>query len=226
MRILHAALIVIGLLSVGAGCTKDTSSAAVSVPYTVLDDQGSQLRADFNRKIGSVRLLFVVDPICPGCLRGLADMNRDLLQGTADPRLQTFVVHEPVLGVARYAPWLRVSGGKDVPKASRLLQNPNIQNYWNPSGAFGRLLSQAVGLKNGERSVYAWDVWLIYGPEAKWVGADPPHPRLLIHQLGALRGSTEFPHLDSHVFTQQVQTLLAQLPTSTGTAALAHQAQQ
>lgn len=106
------------------------------------------------------------------------------------------------------------------------LRNPDVQHYWNPSGAFGRLLSQAVGPKNGERPVYAWDVWLIYGPEAKWVGADPPRPRLLMHQLGALRGSTEFPRLDSHVFAQQVQTLLAQMPTSAGTAALAHQARQ
>jgi hypothetical protein len=154
MRILHASLIAIGLLSVGAGCTQDKSSAGVSATYTVLDDQGSKLHADFNRKVGSVRLLFVVDPICPGCLRGLADMNRDLLRHTPDPRLQTFVVHEPVLGVARYVPWLRVSGGQDVPKAAQLLQNPNVRHYWNPSGAFGRLLSQAVGLKNGERSVY------------------------------------------------------------------------
>lgn len=89
-------------------------------------------------------------------------------------------------------------------------------------GAFGRLLSEAVGLKNGERQVYAWDVWLIFGPEAKWEGADPPPPRLLMHQLGALRGSTKFPHLDSRVFAQQVQTLLAQLPPSTATPALAH----
>lgn len=226
MRILHAVLIAIGLLLLGVGCTKDPSSAAASVPYIVLDDQGSQLRADFNRKIGSVRLIFVVDPICPGCLRGLADMNLDLLRGTADPRLHTFVVHEPVLGAARYAPWLRVSAGKDVPKAAQLLQNPNVQNYWNASGAFGRLLSQAVGLKNGERPVYAWDVWLVYGPEAKWVGAGPPRPRLLMHQLGALRGSTEFPHLNSQVFAQQVQTLLAQLRASTAAAALAHQTQQ
>ena len=226
MRIVYAALMAIGLLWAGAGCRKDPSSAAASVPYTLLDDQASQLRADFNRKIGSVRLLFVVDPICPGCLRGLADINRDLLKGTADSRLQTFVVHEPVLGVARYAPWLRVSGGKDVPKAAQLLQNPNVQHYWNPSGAFGRLLAQAVGLKNGERQVYAWDVWLVYGPEAKWVGAGPPRPRLLMHQLGALRGSTEFPHLDSQVFAQQVQTLLAQLPASTGAGALAHQTRQ
>ena len=187
--------------------------------YAVLDDQGSQLRADFNRKIGSVRLLFVVDPICPTCLRGLADMNRDLLESTVDPRLQTFVVHEPVLGVARVAPWLRMAGGKDVAKAALLLHSPQVQHYWNPSGAFGRLLSRAVGLRNSERPVYAWDVWLIYGPEAKWGGADPPRPRLLMHQLGALRDSTVFPHLDSRVFAQQVHTLLAQLPT---TPALAH----
>jgi hypothetical protein len=224
MRTFHAALVATGLLAAGAACTQGESSAGVSVPYTVLDDQASQLRADFNGKIGSVRLLFVVDPICPGCLRGLADMNRDLLRSISDPRLRTFVVYEPVLGIARYVPWLRPSGGQDVPKAAQLLQNPNIQHYWNPSGAFGRLLSQAVGLKTGDKQVYAWDVWLIYGPEAKWVATDPPRPRLLMHQLGALRGSTEFPHLDSRQFAQQVQTLLAQLPAFASTAALANQA--
>jgi hypothetical protein len=226
VRILHAALIATGLLVAGAGCTQGQSSAGVSVPYTVLDDQASQLRADFNAKIGSVRLLFVVDPICPGCLRGLADMNRDLLRSTSDPRLRTFVVHEPVLGIARYAPWLRPSGGKDVPKAAQLLQNSNVQHYWNPSGAFGRLLSQAVGLKNGNKQVYAWDVWLIYGPEAKWVGTDPPRPRLLMHQLRALRGSSEFPRLDSHVFAQRVQMLLEQLPPSPATEAVAREVHQ
>jgi hypothetical protein len=154
--------------------------------------------------------------------RNRHDMNRDLLEDTVDPRLQAFVVHEPVLGVARVAPWLRMAGGDDVAKAERLLHNPHVQHYWNPSGAFGRLLSHAVGLKNGELQVYAWDVWLIYGPEAKWEDNGPPPPRVLMHQLGALRGSTIFPHLDSHIFAQQVQTLLAQLPPPTATPALAH----
>lgn len=221
MRHFPVTLMATCLLALTSGCAKAATSATAT--YTVLDDQASQLRADFNRKIGSVRLLFVVDPICPGCLRGLADMNRDLLKGTVDPRLQVFVVHEPVLGVARFAPWLRVAGGNDVPKAAQLLENPNVQNYWNPTGAFGRLLSKAVGLKNADGPVYAWDVWLLYGPDAKWVGADPPPPQLLMHQLGALRG-TEFPHLDSRVFAQQVQTLLAKLPAAAGTASLAHQA--
>jgi hypothetical protein len=225
MQIVPAAIMAMSLLSAASCAGGDGSSAnASATPYKVLDDQGSQLRADFNRNVGAVRLLLVVDPICPTCLRGLADMNRDLLAGTVDPRIRTFVVHEPVLGLARVAPWLRPAGGRDVTKAEQLLHNPNIQHYWNPSGAFGRLLSQAVGLKNNEGPVYAWDVWLLYGPEAHWEGIDPPRPRLLMHQLGALRGSTEFPHLDSHAFAQQVRTLLAQLPP-TATPALARSPQ-
>lgn len=153
------------LLSAVGGCSHDPATG--DVPYTVLDDQASQLRADFNQHAGAIRLLFVVDPICPGRLRGLQDMNRDLLSGTADPRLQVFIVHEPVLGVARHVPWLRIAGGRDVPKAAQLIQSPNVHHYWNPSGAFGRLLSKGVGLKNGDRQVYAWDLWLLYDPQAK-----------------------------------------------------------
>jgi hypothetical protein len=221
MRISPAPILAIGLQWAAASYAQTDSAPAQAAlkPYTVLDDQGSQLRADFNRRVGTVRLLFVVDPICPTCLRGLDDMNRDLLASTTDPRLQTYVVHEQVLGTARAAPWSRMAVGTDVPKAAQLLHNPHVQNYWNASGAFGQMLSQAVGLKNSEHPVYAWDVWLIYGPEAKWEGPNPPRPRLLMDQLGALRGSTEFPHLDSHVFAQQVQALLAQLPPPTTTPA-------
>jgi hypothetical protein len=226
MRISPVPILVIGLLWVTVSCAQGESSAAQAAakPYTVLDDHASQLRADFNRKVGTVRLLFVVDPICPTCLRGLDDMNRDLLERTVDPRLQTFVVYEPVLGTARASPWSRMAVGTDVTKAAQLLHNPQVQHYWNSSGAFGQLLSEAVGLKNSERTVYAWDVWLIYGPDAKWEGTNPPRPRLLMNQLGALRGSSEFPHLDSHVFAQQVQALLAQLPP-TATPAPAHSPQ-
>jgi hypothetical protein len=226
MRIPAAVLMTTAMLSAAVACTQSHGSGNQVVPYVVLDDQASQLRADFNRKMGTVRLLFVVDPICPGCLRGLDDMNRDLLRATVDTRLQVFVVHEPVLGVARYAPWLRIASGSDVPKAAQLLQNPNVQHYWNPSGEFGRLLSKAVGLRNGDRQVYAWDVWLLYGPDAKWEVGGPPPPQLLMHQLSALRGSTQFPHLDSHVFGEKVRTLLAQLPPPAGGPTLANQAHQ
>jgi hypothetical protein len=83
-----------------------------------------------------------------------------------------------------------------------------------------------VGLSNGDGQVYAWDVWLLYGPEAKWEVGGPPPPQLLMHQLGALRGSTQFPHLDTHMFAEKVRTLLAQLPPPAGGPPLANQAHQ
>src|SRR5580704_12298632 len=121
MQFLRTTIVAMSLLA-AAGCTRGDGSPAnaSATPYAELDDQGSQLRTDFNRNVDSVRLLFVVDPICPTCLRGLADMDRDLLAGTTDPRMHTFVVHEPVLGLARVAPWLRAAGEKDVAKAALL----------------------------------------------------------------------------------------------------------
>jgi hypothetical protein len=187
-----------------SGCTEATDAPGAA-SYIFLDESANQLREDFNRAKGSVRVLFVVDPICPGCLRGLADVNESLLSKTADPRLQTFVVHVPVLGAK----------AKDVAPSKKLLQNASVHHYWNPSGNFGRQLAEGVGLKHDDKLVYAWDVWLIYGPEANWDGARPPRPQRLMHQLRALQGSTEFPHLDSRAFAQEVQQLLAQPPAST-----------
>jgi hypothetical protein len=223
MRMVAAGCLTLGLLSVGcAGAAGDPHAVGT---YVNLDDQATQLREDFNRAKGSVRLLFVVDPICPGCLRGLDDMNRDLLADTRDPRLVTFVVHEPVLGAARVAPWLRTTASHDVPAAAALLHNPYVRHYWSASGEFGRLLSDSVDLKGSQGRVYAWDVWLLYGPDATWSGPGPPRPLLLMHQLSALRGSKEFPHLDSRVFAQEALSLLAHLPADTASPTTASRSQ-
>ena len=183
--------------------TANVAQSEGSAPYKPLDEGAAQLREDFNAAKGTVRLLFVVDPICPGCLRGLDDVNKDLLSKTNDPRLQTFVVHVPVLTPPPDA--------EDVPEAATLLRNDHVHHYWNPSGSFGWELSEAAGLKHGDDPVYAWDVWLIYGPEATWDGASPPRPERLMHQLYLL-ADTEFPPLDSEVFAQEVHQLLAQIP--------------
>jgi hypothetical protein len=114
---------------------------------------------------------------------------------------------------------LASQAGGDVARAAQLLQNPNVEHYWSPSGEFGRLLAKSVGLKNDSGPVYAWDVCLLYGPEAKWTYAGPPAPQLLMHQLGALRG-TQFPRFDGQAFAERVRQLLAQLvPVATGAQA-------
>ncbi len=187
-----------------AGTCANAADPPATTAYATLDEAGAPLREDFNRASGSVRLLFVVDPVCASCLRGLDDLNRELLAATDDPRLQTFVVHVPVIG----------GDAKGIPEAARRLQNPNVHHYWNPSGSFGRQLAKAAGLKRGGAPLYAWDVWLIYGPDAKWDGEIPPRPQRLMHQLTQLNDSAEFLRLDAAAFAREARELLVRIPAA------------
>lgn len=191
------------LLAVSVLAVTSVAQSADRATYKPLDEGAAQLRDDFNAAKGTVRVLFVVDPTCPGCLRGLDDVNKDLLSKTDDPRLQTFIVHVPVLTPSPTE--------EDVPEAATLIRNDHVQHYWNPSGSFGWELSKAANLKHGEEPVYAWDVWLIYGPNAVWEGTSPPQPELLMHQLYFLKDSG-LPRLNSAQFAQKVHQLLASVP--------------
>lgn len=198
-RILLGALLVVGAI-VLAGCGRGASTSATAhsnVQYAVLGTKDQPLRDAFNRDRGNVRLMFLVDPICPGCLRGLADMGDDLLSKLPkDAKVRVYVVYEPVIG----------GEAKDIPAAAALLKSSIAKHYWNPTGDFGRQMSHTLGYWNGYRWVYAWDTWLIYRADATWTDAGPPKPVFLMHQLGGL--GSKFPHLDGHVFAAKVNAML------------------
>lgn len=206
LRVLPAVLLI--FMAALAGCARHTGSsgAAPSVQYSVLDAKDEPLRDDFNRDRGAVRLVFLVDPACPGCLRGMDDMGRDLLSKLpSGAAVKVYVVYEPVIGGSAH----------DIPAAAALLESTIPRHYWNPTGAFGEEMSHALGYWNGVRWVYAWDTWLIYPPEATWTGATPPEPVFLMHQLGGLPRNPKFLHLDAGVFASRVQAMLASLAPAT-----------
>lgn len=187
-----------------AGCGRDDGAAVTAKTFrnAVLDAHDQPLRDDFNRDRGTIRLLFLVDPVCPECLRGLADMGDDLL--TKLPMgapVNVYVVHEPVIG----------GSSDDIRAAAALLRSPIARHYWNPSGDFGREMSHVLGYWNGARWVYAWDTWLIYPADATWTDSAPPQPVFLMHQLGGLPRNGKFPHLDPDVFAAKVQAMLPSL---------------
>ena len=64
---------------------------------------------------------------------------------------------------------------------------------------------------NGYGWVYAWDAWLIYPPDAAWNGAAPPEPAFLMHQLGGLPHTAQFPHLNARVFAAKVHAMVDSL---------------
>ena len=195
---LVAALAALGLVGCG-----NTTGPAPQLPVNViaLDDQAKALRETFNRDRGNVRLLFMIDPACPGCLSGIADIDRDLLsQLPADAKVKVYVVHEPVIGGTE----------RDIPKAVSLMHTAAATHFWNASGAFGKQVSRALDLRNGEALVYAWDVWMIYPPDAQWPDVGFLRPQLFMHQLQDLMDNPKFLLLDSKAFAASVHRLSKQ----------------
>jgi hypothetical protein len=198
-RLCVVALGISALLLSSCGRPQAASQGDTSTDSVVLNGEDQPLRADFNRDLGFVRLLFVVDPRCPECLRGLADMGDDVLAKLPwNARIKVYVVHDPVIGGTE----------KDIPAAAELLHTRLARHYWDPTGDFGRQMSQVLSLLHGAKPVYAWDVWMIYPPNAVWSVKDPPLPAFMMHQLPGL-DNAKFPQLDNKIFSTKVNEMLA-----------------
>lgn len=173
-------------------------SAATPPPYVVMQDDLARLKADFNAAADGVRLVFIVGPTCGVCLRGLADLNRDLLDGNDDQRLRTYVAHVPTLGATE----------KHVPDAAALVTGgAHVTHYWEDSGIVGKLYEETLGFDG----VYAWDVWMAYRPGVRWEGRLPPAPDFAMHQLSSSKIQALMPRLDSKRFAEVVNGYLAEL---------------
>ena len=169
-----------------------------------LDARADSLRAQFNRDFGKVRLLFVLDPACATCLRGLADLDRDLLASLPDS-VAVYLVHANVIG----------GNESHIPGAAVLVHHAGARHYWDPSGAFGRAMGESLPLTRRGRPVFAWDVWMLYGPDADWTDR-PPQPNLLMHQLPSIDDAAGAAPLDSQAFAEATRALMARQPDSPG----------
>lgn len=173
-------------------CSGPAAPAAENDPgYVVLDAGLSRLRDAFNADVGKVRLLYIVGPTCPECLRGMDDLGTALAPEQGDPRVRTFVV---------YVPELRAKPADIGPTVS-LLPGKQVSRYWDPVGASEKLYEGLLQTPGP-----AWDVWMVYVPGRRWEGAVPPAPDFWMDQLEGMPASH---YLDAGRFATQVKTLLA-----------------
>jgi hypothetical protein len=193
------AMLLVAVTGASAALSTDAPAGSCDHPITISAKDDAALRDAFNRSRGSVRLVFLMDPICPYCLRGLKDLDTEVLSPHAsDTSLSTFVINTPVLGATE----------KDTANTCSLVHNKLVIQYWDPNQELGTLFSQALGMKFGHKEVYAWDVWLVYGPNAEWTGAVPPKADFLMHQLPDLMGRDGFPFLRAAAFAKEVEKQL------------------
>ena len=115
-----------------------------------------------------------------------------------DSRIHTLVLQVPTLGAEE----------RHAAAAIPLMPGPRVNHYWDPEGQSGIEFMEPLGI-----DVYAWDVWMIYEPGARWEeGAHPPSPDFWQHQLGSLPDELR---LDPEEFAAVVQEKLAVLPERT-----------
>lgn len=160
--------------------------------YVSVDEDLTQVRADFNAMSDKIRLVFIIGPSCGICLRGMADLNKSIIKHIQnDPRIHTFAIHVPTLGAEE----------KHVAAAIPLLDGPRVTHYWDSSGHTGLLFQDSLAM-----DIYAWDIWMLYDPGTTWEeGMPPPLPAYMEHQLPSLPRDLK---LDADRFASEVMQRL------------------
>jgi hypothetical protein len=114
---------------------------------------------------------------------------------------------EPDPGVRVYLAWVPMFRGmeRDVPRASREMPDLRAAHYWDGDSRLVKGYRETLGITED-----AWDIFLIYGPDAKWDGDRPPAPDYWMHQLGSAKSPrVKGPYLDADVFLRELRARLA-----------------
>lgn len=102
-----------------------------------------------------------------------------------------------------YSVWVPILDADEetaVAKATTRLPDSRVSHYWDGKGELVKSYAHVLAL--GERP--AWDVYLLYGPEAEWKG-DPPAPDSWMHQL---RGVDESRFLKGETLAAELAALV------------------
>lgn len=86
-------------------------------------------------------------------------------------------------------------------EASATFSDPRARHFWDAAGWTVEHFKDAIDIE-----VDAWDLYLVYGPEARWDAAEPPRPAFWMHQL---RGVDNGPLLDVVALAERVRQMLA-----------------
>jgi hypothetical protein len=156
--------------------------------YAVIGDTSGAVRTAFNADAGKVRVLMVVSPTCGECLKGASEVSEQVAgidQGKTVPL---------------YVLWVPRRGGreKDVPAATRVIADTAAHEYWDGNDLLGMQYKQVLGWRGN-----AWDVYMVYGPQAQWTGELPPTPNFFMHQT-----SEKGPRLDASLFGTRMRQLM------------------
>ena len=106
------------------------------------------------------------------CLRGASVIQTRVFLKIPNPELRGYVVWMPVLAFG--------AKEQDAREQAWRIPDPRITRYFDAEGRLGQRYAPILRLA-GDGA--AWDVYLVFGPDARWDSAPPP-PAYWMHQLG------------------------------------------
>lgn len=161
--------------------------------YVTLDDEAQPLRERFNAAAGKVRIVAYVAPTCGGCLRGVDEMQEEVLERIDSSDLEVFVV------------WVRKNGARErhVGRVTRLADDPRATHYWDEQRAVLKPMEDLLEL--GDRACAG--AFLLYDRGTQWNDATPPAP-VYWSDAHSREFSRHGPEFDPDRFHAEVRDLL------------------
>lgn len=142
----------------------------------------AQLRQEFNASADSERVLLLISPTCPVCVRGSSVVNA-VLKRHPDSHIRVFAIWEPILPTD----W-----NKPTSSVLRRLSDARAIQMWDKQHLVADLVKESTGDPNlgcCKHNGTLWDIIAVYPPGAQWTASLPP-PGLFAGPV--VRGATQW----------------------------------
>ena len=155
------AVVLMAGLYLGSGGSTPTEQS----PFTDLNL--AAFKAQFNEAAASTRVILLVSPSCPYCLRGAAEFEQVLESHPGAP-LSVFAVWQPILPTD----W-----GKPGSGGLRRLRDPRVRQYWDAGHSVAIELGKVAETNCCYDRGIPWDSMAVFEPGALW-GETLPEPAM------------------------------------------------
>ncbi|MGA9769837.1 MAG: hypothetical protein WBV94_12405 [Blastocatellia bacterium] len=109
------------------------------------------------------------------------------MEKNGDPQLRAYVVWVPKVSATQ----------NDVPNATRFVADGRAMHYWDDEATLLHGYEPVLSISQD-----AWDIYMIYGPNARWESDAPPEPDYWMHQLDL----DSAPRFDAAAFGEKVKS--------------------